>query len=71
MHVGDTTAANRKTLDFSTRFGVFGIQPGTAPGSPGDYWTTPALVPDIFKLSTEIVWELQAPGPLLEPRATV
>jgi hypothetical protein len=29
--------------------------PGTATGSPGDYWTTLALVPDIFKLSTEIV----------------
>jgi hypothetical protein len=28
MHAGDTTAANRKTLDFSTPFGVFGRHKG-------------------------------------------
>lgn len=42
-------------------------QPGTATGSRGDYWTTLALVPDIFKLSTEIVWGLLAPGRKLDP----
>jgi len=42
-------------------------QPGTATGSRGDYWTTLALVPDIFKLSTEIVWGLLAPGRKLAP----
>jgi alkylhydroperoxidase family enzyme len=42
-------------------------QPGTSTGSPGDYWTTLALVPDIFKLSTEIVWGLMAPGRKLAP----
>jgi alkylhydroperoxidase family enzyme len=41
--------------------------PGTATGSRGDYWTTLALVPDIFKLSTEIVWALLTPGRKLEP----
>jgi alkylhydroperoxidase family enzyme len=41
--------------------------PGTATGSPGDYWTTLALVPDIFKLSTEIVWGLLAPDRKLSP----
>ncbi len=41
--------------------------PGTATGTPGDYWTTLALVPDIFKLSTEIVWGLLAPGRKLSP----
>src|SRR5260370_41337701 len=41
--------------------------PGTASGSPGDYWTALALVPDIFKLSTEIVWGLMAPGRKLAP----
>jgi alkylhydroperoxidase family enzyme len=41
--------------------------PGTPTGSRGDYWTTLALVPDIFKLSTEIVWTLLAPGRKLAP----
>jgi alkylhydroperoxidase family enzyme len=41
--------------------------PGTATGSPGDYWTTLALVPDIFKLSTEIVWGLLGPDRKLSP----
>jgi alkylhydroperoxidase family enzyme len=41
--------------------------PGTPTGSRGDYWTTLALVPDIFELSTEIVWTLLAPGRKLEP----
>jgi alkylhydroperoxidase family enzyme len=43
------------------------VQPGTATGSRGDYWTTLALVPDIFKLSTEIVSGLLAPGRKLSP----
>jgi len=52
--------------------GIFGDrdpveQPGTATGSRGDYWTTLALVPNIFKLSTEIVWGLLAPGRKLDP----
>jgi hypothetical protein len=42
-------------------------QPRTATGSRGDYWTKLALVPDIFKLSTEIVWGLLAPGRELDP----
>ena len=41
--------------------------PGTATGSPGDYWTTLALVPDIFKMSTEIVWAFLVPGRKLDP----
>jgi len=41
--------------------------PGTATGSRGDYWTTLALVPDIFKLSTEIVWAFLVPGRKLDP----
>jgi len=42
-------------------------QPGTATGTRGDYWTSLALVPDIFKLSTEIVWKLLEPGRKLDP----
>ncbi|MDO8434084.1 MAG: carboxymuconolactone decarboxylase family protein [Candidatus Binatus sp.] len=42
-------------------------EPGTTTGTRGDYWTTLALVPDIFKLSTEIVWGLLAPGRKLDP----
>ena len=42
-------------------------QPGTATGSRGDYWTTLALVPDIFKLSTEMLSALLVPGRKLDP----
>jgi alkylhydroperoxidase family enzyme len=44
------------------------VQPGTATGSPGDYWTTLALVPDILKLSTDMLFALLQPGRKLEPR---
>ena len=43
-------------------------QPGTATGSPGDYWTTLALVPDILKMSSDILFALLQPGRKLEPR---
>lgn len=43
-------------------------QPGTATGTPGDYWTTLALVPDIFKMSTETLFALLQPGRKLEAR---
>lgn len=43
-------------------------QPGTATGSPGDYWTTLALVPDIFKMSTDTLFALLQPGRKLEAR---
>jgi alkylhydroperoxidase family enzyme len=43
-------------------------QPGTATGSLGDYWTTLALVPDIFKMSSDILFALLQPGRKLEPR---
>ncbi|MBV8361613.1 MAG: carboxymuconolactone decarboxylase family protein [Deltaproteobacteria bacterium] len=43
-------------------------QPGTATGSPGDYWTTLALVPDILKLSADALFALLQPGRKLEPR---
>src|SRR5713101_6593284 len=43
-------------------------QPGTATGSPGDYWTTLALVPDILKLSSDALFALLQPGRKLEPR---
>ena len=43
-------------------------QPGTATGSPGDYWTTLALVPDILKLAADALFALLQPGRKLEPR---
>jgi alkylhydroperoxidase family enzyme len=43
-------------------------QPGTGTGSPGDYWTTLALVPDILKMSTDALFALLQPGRKLEPR---
>jgi alkylhydroperoxidase family enzyme len=43
-------------------------QPGTATGSPGDYWTTLALVPDILKMSSDMLFAFLQPGRKLEPR---
>ncbi|HXR34634.1 MAG TPA: carboxymuconolactone decarboxylase family protein [Candidatus Binataceae bacterium] len=43
-------------------------QPGTATGARGDYWTTLALVPDIYKLSSEQVFALLQPNRKLDPR---
>lgn len=42
-------------------------QPGTATGSPGDYWTTLALVPDILKMSSDVLFALLQPGRKLRP----
>ena len=42
-------------------------QPGTATGSPGDYWTTLALVPDILKMSSDVLFALLQPGRRLKP----
>jgi alkylhydroperoxidase family enzyme len=42
--------------------------PGTATGTPGDYWTTFALVPDVLKMSYESLFALLQPGRILEPR---
>src|ERR1700746_3838113 len=43
-------------------------QPGTATGTPGDYWTTMALVPDILKMMSEALVALMQPGRKLQPR---
>jgi len=37
-------------------------QPGTATGTPGDYWTTYALVPDILKQSRESLMTMLQPN---------
>lgn len=42
--------------------------PGTATGTPGDYWTTYALVPDILKMSRASLLAMLQPGRKLEPR---
>ena len=41
--------------------------PGTATGTPGDYWTTFALVPDILKMSHSSLMALLQPGRVLKP----
>jgi alkylhydroperoxidase family enzyme len=43
-------------------------QPGTATGTPGDYWTTYALVPDIVKMSRDSLFALLQPGRILNPK---
>src|SRR5690348_8323928 len=43
-------------------------QPGTATGSPGDYWTPLALVPDIFKMASDLLFMMLQPGRKLVPR---
>lgn len=43
-------------------------QPGTATGTPGDYWTTLALVPDVLKMMSDALFALLQPGRKLEPR---
>jgi len=43
-------------------------QPGTATGTPGDYWTTFALVPDLLLQARNCLMALLQPGRALEPR---
>jgi alkylhydroperoxidase family enzyme len=43
-------------------------QPGTATGSPGDYWTTLALVPDLLKMSSDMLFALLRPDRRLAAR---
>ena len=43
-------------------------QPGTPTGTPGDYWTTFALVPDLLFNARDSLMALLAPGRALEPR---
>src|SRR5947209_3225817 len=43
-------------------------RPGTATGTPGDYWTTLALVPDILKIMSDALFALLQPGRKLDPR---
>jgi len=42
--------------------------PGTATGTPGDYWTTYALVPDILQMSRDALFALLEPGRTLKAR---
>ena len=43
-------------------------EPGTATGTPGDYWTTYALVPDILQMSRDSLFALLQPGRVLDPK---
>ncbi len=43
-------------------------EPGTATGTPGDYWTTFALVPDLLIQARTTLAALMAPGRKLDPK---
>lgn len=43
-------------------------EPGTATGTPGDYWTTFALVPDLLFQARNSLMALMQPGRILEPQ---
>src|SRR5947209_6221666 len=42
--------------------------PGTATGTPGDYWTTFALVPGLLFQARNSLMALMQPGRALEPK---
>jgi len=42
-------------------------EPGTATGTPGDYWTTFALVPDLLRMARRDLMGLLEPGRKLDP----
>lgn len=43
-------------------------EPGTATGTPGDYWTTFALVPDLLVMAYNSLLPLLQPGRKLDPK---
>jgi alkylhydroperoxidase family enzyme len=43
-------------------------EPGTATGTPGDYWTTFALVPDLLLMAYNSLLPLLQPGRQLDPQ---
>ena len=43
-------------------------EPGTATGTPGDYWTTFALVPDLLLMARNSLMALLQPGRKLDPK---
>lgn len=43
-------------------------EPGTATGTPGDYWTTFALVPDLLFQARKDLMTLLSPGRILDPK---
>jgi alkylhydroperoxidase family enzyme len=43
-------------------------EPGTATGTPGDYWTTFALVPDLLFQARKDLMTLMSPGRALDPK---
>ncbi len=43
-------------------------EPGTATGTPGDYWTTFALAPDLLQMARRDLLGLLQPGRKLDPK---
>src|SRR3989441_2115963 len=63
--------ATREVLEIYRQF--FGerdpvAEPGTATGTPGDYWTTFALVPDLLLMARNSLMTLLQPGRKLDPK---
>lgn len=63
--------ASPEVLEVYTQF--FGerdpvAEPGTATGTPGDYWTTFALVPDLLQMARRDLLGLLQPGRKLNPQ---
>jgi alkylhydroperoxidase family enzyme len=63
--------ASPEVLEVYTQF--FGdrdpvAEPGTATGTPGDYWTTFALVPDLLQMARRDLLGLLQPGRKLDPQ---
>jgi len=44
------------------------VEPGTATGTPGNYWTTFALVPDLLQMARRDLLGLLQPGRKLDPK---
>jgi len=42
-------------------------EPGTSTGTPGDWWTVFALVPDVFRLAVQGFGLYRSPKRLLDP----
>lgn len=63
--------ASPEVLEVYTQF--FGdrdpvAEPSTATGTPGDYWTTFALVPDLLQMARRDLLGLLQPGRKLDPK---
>src|SRR3954470_21366206 len=71
LHQVSKTEANPEVLAIFREF--FGdrdpvAEPGTDTGTPGDYWTTFALVPDLLQMARRDLLGWLQPGCKLDPK---